>query len=111
MNATNLVKTSVAGVYKRKSADGETTYYIKYRIGKRQVLERVGTYSSGIREAYCRDLRNEKLHLLRHGEIPTQKKSLLFSDIVKLYLDNASTKRNTRNDIYRTKHLSKLLKS
>ncbi|MDR2904673.1 MAG: site-specific integrase [Helicobacteraceae bacterium] len=110
MSSTNLVKTSVAGVYKRKSEDGETTYYIKYRIGKKQVLERVGTYSSGIREAYCRDLRNEKLHLIRRGETPTLKKSLLFSDILKSYLDYAYTKKDVKHDIYRSKHLSKLLK-
>lgn len=57
-----MYKTKITGVYYRKLKDSEDkTFYITYKdtTTNKKVWLKIGTYSEGIREAYCKQKRNK----------------------------------------------------
>lgn len=59
------------GVYFHELANDDRSYFITYKDldGKKKWIK-IGLYSAGIREAYCKQKRDEILHNQRLGEEP-----------------------------------------
>jgi len=59
------------GVYSRKLANGDVSYYITYTgINSKSKTTKIGTKSGGITERYCHNKRNEVINKIRLGEDP-----------------------------------------
>lgn len=93
------------GVYFNQLQNGDKAYYITYKDASGKMKRvKVGLYSAGIREAYCKQQRDEILNKQRLGEDPpaiaARKKSssLKFSDIWEKYIDNKAMVETLRND-------------
>lgn len=67
-----LVKSKrYKGVYRRKSLDGETTYYYTYKDEENKIhYQKVGTKSQGITESYVNDIRLNTVSTIKLGELP-----------------------------------------
>jgi len=87
--------TKYTGVYERISKERihngkpDVCYDIAYRIDGKLVWEKVGWLSEGYSLKVARDVRNERLRTMRHGEeLPKQKKnSPLFMAVAERYLE------------------------
>lgn len=93
------------GVYSRKKADGDITYYFVYKnIDRKPTYQKVGLKSQGITEQYVYEKRNEFVLELKNGEIPKLLRSnkqhvIKFNDIAEYYFTN----RVTRSSVKRKK--------
>ena len=82
------------GVYHRKKANGDFTYYIIYKdLDNKPIYHKVGLKSQGIDEQYVSEKRTELILELKNGEVPTilrsKKKFILkFSEIADYYFNN-----------------------
>jgi integrase len=72
MTSNTKVKSKrYTGVYSRKLANGDISYYITYTdIDRKFKTIKVGTRSGGITEQYCHNKRNEVINKIRLGENP-----------------------------------------
>jgi len=87
MESTQKIKSKrYTGVYSRKLANGDVSYYITYTdANKKPKTVKIGTKSGGITEKYCFNLRNKTINMIRLGEDPfahLQKKSLITLDMI-----------------------------
>ncbi|MDD4950745.1 site-specific integrase [Sulfuricurvum sp.] len=93
------------GVYFHELANDDRSYFITYKDldGKKKWIK-IGLYSAGIREAYCKQKRDEILHNQRLGEEPpaiaVRKKptTLKFSEVWEKYIENKAMVDALRND-------------
>lgn len=93
------------GVYYNQLANNDKSYYITYKnLDGKKVWNKVGLHSSGTREAYCKQKRDEILNKLRLGEEPpviaTRKKAnvLKYSDVWDKYIKNKAMGEARRKD-------------
>lgn len=93
------------GVYFNELASGDKSYYITYKdLDDKKTWVKVGMHSAGIREAYCKQKRDEILNKQRLGEEPpavlTRKKSnvLKYSDVWYKYIENKAMVEARRKD-------------
>lgn len=63
-----MIKTRFTGVYYRETQNGDKVFYIKGKLRGKSYLEKVGSYSEGVRAAYASQVRNKKHSLSRMGE-------------------------------------------
>lgn len=108
------VATKYQGVYYRESTTNgkpDKTYYIKIKDKDGKNIEnKIGKYSEGIREAYCNIKRNELLTKIRLGEAVklkhTKKDKTKFSNLADAYFKTRKSGRTTNADIsMRENHL------
>jgi len=82
---TKRNKTKSSGVYykeveqtivddrgKSKTKIVDRVYVIRYRDDGKERFVTLGKYSEGIREAYCKNKRNEYMTIAKNGELPPQ---------------------------------------
>lgn len=93
------------GVYYNDLKNGDKAYSITYKDNEnKKVWLKVGLHSAGVREAFCKQKRDEILNNQRLGEEPpaiaTRKKSttLKFSDVWEKYIENKAMVDALRND-------------
>lgn len=93
------------GIYYNELQNGDKAYYITYKDSEAKMKRvKVGLHSAGVREAFCKQKRDEILNNQRLGEEPpaiaTRKKStsLKFSDVWEKYINNKAMVEALRND-------------
>ncbi|MDP2077321.1 MAG: site-specific integrase [Sulfuricurvum sp.] len=93
------------GIYYNELQNGDKAYYITYKDGEGKMKRiKIGLHSAGVREAFCKQKRDEILNNQRLGEEPpaiaTRKKStsLKFSDVWEKYIENKAMVDVLRND-------------
>ncbi len=87
MESTKKIKSKrYTGVYSRKLANGDVSYYITYTdVNKKPKTVKIGTKNGGITEKYCFNKRNETVNQVRLGEDPfahLKKSSLVTLDML-----------------------------
>jgi integrase len=105
-NKSKLIKSNkFTGVYYNELQSGDKAYYITYKdFDSKMKRVKVGLHSAGVREAYCKQQRDEILNKQRLGEDPPaiaiRKKStnLKFSDIWVKYIENKAMVEPLRKD-------------
>ncbi|GHV59040.1 integrase [Campylobacterota bacterium] len=103
-----FVATKAAGVFKRTTENGEVVFYITYKHNGTKHTEKMGTWSEGIREAYCKTIRAERVSMLRHGELPPSAQAkrrqhkITFGELAAAYFAEAAGRRsiNTAKSVY-----------
>lgn len=96
------VKTKQIGVYYQLLSNGDRSYFITYKNDEdKKVWKKIGNYSEGIRENYCKKIRDEIIVKLRNGEEIIKKyKYISFSDIVsKYYSTRVSNSKNIKKEM------------
>lgn len=93
------------GIYYNELQNGDKAYYITYKDSEAKMKRvKVGLHSAGVREAFCKQKRDEILNNQRLGEDPpaiaTRKKStsIKFSDVWEKYIENKAMVDALRND-------------
>ena len=98
-----VLATNTTGVFKRTTENGEIIYYITYKHNGKKYTEKVGAWSAGIREAYCKTIRADRVSMLRHGELPptAQKKrrqhKITFGELARVYFDEMKGKKSIQS--------------
>ncbi|MCX6075166.1 MAG: site-specific integrase [Campylobacterales bacterium] len=93
------------GIYYNELQNGDKAYYITYKDSEAKMKRiKIGLHSAGVREAFCKQKRDEILNNQRLGEEPpaiaTRKKStsLKFSEVWEKYIENKAMVDALRND-------------
>ncbi|MEA2091626.1 MAG: site-specific integrase [Campylobacterota bacterium] len=93
------------GIYYNELKNGDRTYYITYKDSNKKMQRvKIGAHSAGIREAYCKQKRDEILNKQRLGEEPpavtSRKKNqdLKYSEVWKHYIENKGMTDRSRKD-------------
>ncbi|MCX6074904.1 MAG: site-specific integrase [Campylobacterales bacterium] len=94
------------GVYFNELQNGDKAYYITYKDGEGKMKRvKIGLHSAGVREAFCKQKRDEVLNSQRLGEEPPaiviRKKStaLKFEEVWTKYIDNKAMVERMRRDL------------
>lgn len=99
---TVRIKTKQTGVYYQLLTNGDRSYFVTYKSedGKK-VWKKIGNYSEGIRENYCKKIRDEIVVKLRNGEEVVKKyQSISFKDIIsKYYSTRISNEKNIKKEM------------
>jgi len=96
------IKTKQTGVYYQLLTNGDRSYFVTYKSDDgKKVWKKVGNYSEGIRENYCKKIRDEIVVKLRNGEEVIKKyKSISFQDIIsKYYSTRISNAKNIKKEM------------
>lgn len=96
------IKTKQVGVYYQLLSSGDRSYFITYKNDdEKKVWKKIGNYSEGIRENYCKKIRDEIVVKLRNGEEVVKKyKYISFNDIVaKYYSTRDSDSKNIKKEM------------
>lgn len=103
-----MVKTKFTGVYYRETQNGDKVFYIKGKLRGKSYLEKVGSYSEGVRAAYANQVRNKKHSLSRMGEdSPLYNKiKLTLNEGAEKYFISREAKSDNRNN--RSRYLNHL---
>lgn len=93
------------GVYYNELANDDRSYYITYKDADgKKIWVKIGLHSAGIREAYCKQQRDEVLNKQRLGEEPpaiaVRKKAstIKFADVWEKYIENKAMVDALRRD-------------
>lgn len=96
------IKTKQVGVYYQLLSNGDRSYFITYKNHEeKKVWKKIGNYSEGIRENYCKKIRDEIVVKLRNGEEIVKKyKYISFKDILsKYYSTRVSSGKNIKKEM------------
>lgn len=96
------IKTRQVGVYYQLLSNEDRSYFITYKNDEdKKVWKKIGNYSEGIRENYCKKIRDEIVVKLRNGEEIVKKyKYIPFKDIVsKYYSTRISDNKNIKKEM------------
>lgn len=95
-----MIKTKFTGVYYRETQRGDKVFYIKGKIKGKSYLEKVGSYSEGVRAAYANQVRNKKHSLSRMGEDSPmyERKKLTLDEGAENYFSSREGKSDNRNN-------------
>lgn len=103
--STRHTKTNKTGVYYEALANGDKSYFITYKDQEgKKVWLKIGLYSAGIRENYCKIKRDEIIHKIRNNEdLPIshkqKAKTITFQEVFDLYIESVkTTKKSWKND-------------
>jgi len=109
--ATKRERTKYPGVYRRESGKllngkPDICFDITYKFEGKKIWEKIGRVSNGYSEKLASDIRDDRIHAMRHGEdLPIQKKkSPLLNDAWVKYKVWAEANKRARDDISRYKH-------
>ena len=97
---SKLVKSKrYKGVYRRKSLDGELTYYYTYKDEENKIhYQKVGTKSQGITESYVNDIRLRTVTSIKLDELPPKivrsnsKNKITVDEISEFYFTHNNSK-------------------
>jgi integrase len=75
------------GVYKYRKKDGDTVFYIRYKVGRKQKEEKVGSRKEGVTAKYAVQVRGERLRQIRHGDAkPLEAKRVTLGEAFETYI-------------------------
>lgn len=105
-NKMQRIRTKYPGVWYLESGKNDRTYYITYKQYGKSVQKKVGKYSQGVREAYCKNIRDQivakiKLEDLGVGELFDKKPSYTLNELFDIYSEYSKhNKKSYKIDIW-----------